>query len=250
MIKVSIIIPVFNEEGTLEQLLNLVSRQKFEEIEVMKEVLVIDNGSTDESSLIAQSFCQRHKDFSLIRIEENVGKGNALKCGYSASTGDIFIVQDADLEYDPNDYEKLIAPIIREETKFVLGVRVATESRTQWQIRNIRHERIYGFFLNIGGEILSAMINLLYGSHISDQASMYKVIHKDLLKLITLESDGFDLEVEMICKFLRKGFHPLEIPVNYNARSRKDGKKIRVIRDGLSFLRVIFRYRVKPLKAL
>ena len=90
----------------------------------------------------------------------------------------------------------------------------------------------------------------MYGAKINDQATMYKVIHRDLLKMIKLESNGFDLEVEMICKWLRKGIHPLEVPISYNARSRKDGKKIRLITDGIKFLKVIFLYRFRSLNQL
>jgi glycosyltransferase involved in cell wall biosynthesis len=250
MFTVSIIMPVFNEERTLENILELVSRQRFNSDQIQKEVLVIDNGSRDNSRTIIEKFCENNNEFRSIIIQNNVGKGAALKCGYSIGRGDIFIVQDGDLEYDPNDYEKLIAPIVTGETKFVLGVRENMENNSLWRIRNIRNERTYGFTLNVGGVILNTIINIMYGAKIIDQATMYKVLHRDLLDMIRLESNGFDLEVEMICKLLRKGIHPVQIPVTYKARSKKEGKKIRLIADGMSFLRVIFLYRFKPLRRL
>ena len=94
--------------------------------------------------------------------------------------------------------------------------------------------------MNIGGIVLNTLINIMYGSKLRDQATMYKVVHRDLLKMIRMEADGFDLEVEMICKWLRMGIHPHQIPITYNARSKKEGKKIRLISDGMKFLKVVF----------
>ena len=250
MLTVSIIMPVFNEERTLKSILELVAKQQFDSFQIKREVLVIDNGSQDNSRSIIEEFCSQNEEFHPIFIEKNFGKGAALKHGYNIGSGDIFMVQDGDLEYDPNDYEKLVAPIIEGRTKFVLGVRRNFENNSFWRIRNIKSERTYGFTLNVGGIILGILINIMYGAKINDQATMYKVIHRDLLKVIKLESNGFDLEVEMICKWLRKGIHPLEVPISYNARSRKDGKKIRLITDGIKFLKVIFLYRFRSLNQL
>ena len=250
MLTVSIIMPIFNEETTLINILELVAAQRFHNDQIEREVLVIDNGSQDNSRSIIEEFCAKNENFYPIFIEKNVGKGAALKRGYNCGRGDIFLVQDGDLEYDPNDYEKLITPIVEKRTKFVLGIRRSLESNSVWRIRNIKNERAYGFTLNVGGAVLNTLINIMYRARLRDQATMYKVIHRDLVKNIRLESDGFDLEVEMICKWLRMGIHPVQIPVNYRARSKKDGKKIRLITDGIKFLKVVFLYRFKPLSQL
>ena len=114
--------PIFNEETTLRNILELVAAQRFHNDQIEREVLVIDNGSQDNSRSIIEEFCAKNENFYPIFIDKNVGKGAALKRGYNCGRGDIFLVQDGDLEYDPNDYEKLITPIVEKRTKFVLGI--------------------------------------------------------------------------------------------------------------------------------
>jgi len=248
--KLSIIVPVFNEVNTLQCLLNKVVEQKFIHVDVDKEILiVVDSRSNDGSLQIAEDFVDSHDNISL-HIADQRGKGYAMKIGYKHATGSILLIQDADLEYDPGDYEELITPIIDGKTKFVLGVRFLNERNSTWHIRNIKGERFYGLTLNIGGILINWLMNVLYSARLYDQATMYKVIHKDILDMIKLESNMFELEVEMICKLLRKGIHPLQLPVSYNARSNKEGKKIRFFRDGWSYIRVILKYRFYKINEL
>lgn len=250
MTKITIIVPVYNEEKTLSEILTRIDNQTFSDPNIEKEVLVIDNGSTDRSHAIAASFCGNAPGFRLLTIDKNVGKGHAMKLGYAEGQGEVFIVQDADLEYDPNDYEKLVMPILNGETKFVMGVRFYNSNVSTWRIRNIRGEKAYGFILNLGGIFMNSLIYLLYGVKLYDQATMFKVHHRDLIQLIRLNADRFELETEMNCKLLRHKVVPLQLPINYQARGKKDGKKIRLFKDGFSIIKVILKYRFVPLERL
>jgi glycosyltransferase involved in cell wall biosynthesis len=243
---------VYNESATLKDILKKVIKQEFKNITLEKEIiLVVDSRSNDGSLEIARNFVSKNSNSVLIVAKEE-GKGFAMKLGYEKSSGDILLIQDADLEYNPNDYETLVTPILEGRTKFVLGERYTDKTKTGkgWKIRDLDNSQAYGHVLNVGGLIINSLMNILYRSHLQDQASMFKVIHRDILSMIKLESNRFELEVEMICKLLRKGIHPYQIPIKYSARGNDEGKKIRFFRDGWSYIRVIFKYRFYPKKWL
>ncbi len=251
MIVLTILVPVYNEEKTLQELLLRIEQQQFHSVSVEKEVLVIDDASTDQSAHIARAFCATREQFRFHALPgPNGGKGRALQWGYAQGRGEVFLVQDADLEYDTGDYEKLILPIVRGETQFVMGVRFSEQCQSYWRLRHGMREKSYALLLNYSGQLLNMLVNVLYRGSLLDHSTMFKVYHRDLLSRIRLDNVGFDLELEMVCKCLRNKIHPVQIPVRYHARSQSEGKKIRFFSDGIKFIRAVIKYRLMPLSRL
>ncbi|MCF8079358.1 MAG: glycosyltransferase family 2 protein [Desulfobacterales bacterium] len=227
--KLSILIPVFNEENTLQALLDRVLDSPFQ-----KEVLVVDDGSTDRTPKILEGF-QGREGVLLFRHDRNRGKGAALRTAIRHITGDIAIIQDADLEYDPQDFETLIAPILNGEEKVVFGTRVPLGNPHSYL-------RYY-----LGGRFLSLLTNLLYSQHITDGPCGYKAFDAGFLKSLSLERNGFDIDPELTAKVAKKGIRIREVPIRYFPRSFSEGKKIRWI-DGLFWAWVLVKYRFSPTK--
>ena len=247
MTLLTIIVPVYNEESTLHELLSRVQQHRFHDLNIEKEILVVDDASTDRSAAIARAFCDDRPNFHFYSLPApNGGKGRALKLGYQKGQGDLFLVQDADLEYRCEDYESLIEPIVSGKTPFVLGVRCPVDKRFFWRLRQLSGDQGFATLLNLTGYMLNGLINLLYRAKLADHASMFKVYHRDMLSMIRLENNGFNLELEMVCKFLRKNIHPVQVPVQYQARGRAEGKKIRFFSDGIKFMRTVIKYRLLP----
>jgi len=227
--KVSILIPAYDEEATIKELLDQVNAVDLPNIE--KEILVIDDGSKDNTASIAGSY----PGVRLLKHEVNQGKGAAVRTGCKASTGDIIIIQDADLEYDPKEYSLLIAPIVEGRAKVVYGSRILNK-------KNRKHSSI-SFY--IGGLGLTLLTNMIYpGIKLTDEATCYKVFSSDVIKSITIESNRFDWEPEVTAKVHKKGIRILEVPISYYPRSKKEGKKIKWV-DGFYALWVLLKYRFK-----
>ncbi len=225
----SVIIPFYNEERTLAEILARVVKA---EVPLPKEILCVDDGSTDGSGEIAGGFAKSHPEVRCFR-KENGGKGSAIRFGLKYATGDIIIVQDADLEYDPEDYAALIAPIIEGRAKVVYGSR-------NLEGRNRRHSSI---FFYVGGLFLTALVNLLYPcASLTDESTCYKVFRADVLKGIRLECDGFDFCPEVTSKVLNSGQRIVEVPISYHPRSFSQGKKVRVW-DGFTAVWRILKFR-------
>lgn len=244
MLKLSILVPIYNENKTLLKILRKLENLKFKKIKVKIEILILlDSRSDDGSKDTVKKFLEdTKKKFKLFYINKP-GKGYAIKLGFKRSKGNIILIQDADLEYDINDYEKLLKPIILNKTDFVLGTRFKKKNSSAWKLRNIKDEKLYGFFLNIGGVFINFLMNILYNVRIEDQATMYKVFKKKILKGINLYTNNFETEVELLCKLFKKNIIPLQIPIKYKARSNKEGKKIKFFSDGWSFIKTIIIYR-------
>ncbi|HCJ66630.1 MAG TPA: glycosyl transferase [Elusimicrobia bacterium] len=209
--KLSIIVPVYNEEKTIKKVLEKLANL---DAGVGKEIIVIDDGSTDGTCEILRKFQIPNSKFQIIFQEKNQGKGAAVRRGFQEADGDILIIQDADLEYNPEEYEKLIKPIIAGETKVVCGSRFLQEN-----------PNLYRRYL-WGNKFLSFLISFLYRVKITDAYTGYKVMSKEIYKNLNLKSNGFEFEAEITCEFLKKGYKILEIPISYNPRSIKEGKKI------------------------
>ncbi len=228
----SVIIPVYNEERTVCSLLDKVMNAA---VSVPMEIIIVNDGSTDSTPSLCAEWVRKnsggaHKPVYLTK--SNGGKGSAVKEGIRVSTGDVVIIQDADLEYDPNDYEKCIRPILDGECKVVYGSREA-ENRN----------RIYSapsFFL--GGLFLTYWINLLYNSNLTDEPTCYKTFDGNLIRSIPIEGDKFEWEPEITAKLLRMGFEIREIPVSYFPRKIAEGKKIKWF-DGLQALWIALYWR-------
>ena len=226
MEKLTIIIPAYNEESTICELLNKVQSAP---LSIEKEIIVVDDGSTDNTLDVVSNI----SNIKVIAEEQNRGKGHAIKVGISQATGDIIIIQDADLEYDPNDYQSLIDPILKGEAEVVYGSRALGNSKKYHA----------SFMFNLGGNGLTWFANFLYpGLKITDESTCYKVFKADVLKSIDLKCERFEFCPEVTAKLWKQGIKIHEVPIRYYPRSKKEGKKINY-RDGFQALWVLFKER-------
>lgn len=234
----SVIVPAYNEYNTVTKLLDKLVNKKIANVHI--EIIIIESNSDDGTRDAVLKY--KHLPFVKIILEDNpVGKGAAVRKGLKIATGDYVLIQDADLEYDINDYDKLIQPLIEGKTKFVLGARAM--DRGVFKMRQINNKPFTSLFINFGHLFFSSLINLLYMQKLYDPFTMYKVFSRDCIKDINFKCMRFDFDGELLLKLLHKGFVPIEIPVNYEARSFEAGKKIKVIRDSLLLLKVIISCR-------
>ncbi len=246
----SIIITIYNEEKTVLPLLKSVYTHNVKG--VLKELIIIESNSTDKSRKIVSAFANNKKNIHLILQSKPNGKGNAVREGLKYAKGDIILIQDADLEYNVNDYEKLVRPIIEGKTMFVLGSRhLKDNGKTDWLIRRFKgKERLHAHFMNFGGLFFHKLFNIVYGVHLTDPTTMYKVFRSDLLKKVHLEGNYFELDWEIVGKFIRLGYVPLEVPVKYVSRGNSEGKKVKFSRDVYRWIKTIFKVRFIPIKDL
>jgi glycosyltransferase involved in cell wall biosynthesis len=230
---VSIITPFLNEEQTLAIVLDKAATATLPP-GMTRELVLVDDGSRDGSHAIAAAFVRRHADAArLVTLPSNQGKGAAMRRGMSAAKGDIILIQDADLEWDPGDYARLLAPYADPAVSVVFGSRL------------LGHEaRCIYYHYYLGGRMLSAWTNLLFGSHVTDEPTGMKSFRRGVLDGITLVADGFDFDPELVARLLQTGHTIHEIPVRYQPRTFKDGKKVRP-RDGLRALWVLLRIRLE-----
>ncbi len=226
MKKLSVIIPVYNEAATLAEIISRVRATH-----LVEQIIVVDDGSVDESpAILAELQHSAQPPLCLFRHPRNKGKGAAIRTALAAVTGDLVLVQDADLEYDPADYPALLAPFEESEVQVVYGS------------RNLRRNPKSSWAFYWGGRLLSWVTNWLYGSQITDEATGYKVIKTDLLREIGVETDGFDFCPEMTGKLLQRGVPIQEVPISYDPRSWDEGKKIRWY-DGPVAVWTLLKYR-------
>ncbi|MGZ3691272.1 MAG: glycosyltransferase family 2 protein, partial [Pseudobdellovibrio sp.] len=176
-----------------------------------------------------------------IRLPQNLGKGYCIKQAMKIATGEIILIQDADLEYDPADYAALLQPLLKESKKFVLGSR-HLKAKT-WRIRTTARSSAHMEIINYGSEFLTKIFCFLYGVSLTDTQTMYKVFYKDLLHEAELKCNGFDLDWEILSRLILKGHVPVEIPVSYTSRTVAEGKKLRFFKDGFAALFVILKIR-------
>jgi len=229
----SIVIPVFNEENTVHELLNKVISVKLPK-GFIKEIIVIDDGSFDNTSKILKFFS---KKITLITHTQNMGKGAAVRSGFKNIEGDYIIIQDADLEYDPEDFKKLLKPIIRGKSEVVYGTRLLDYPLKLWG----KEKTILPSHL-IGNKLLTFFTNLLYRSNLTDMETCYKLFTKNVVESINLKSSGFDIEPEITAKILKKNIKILEVPIKVVPRTHKEGKKISW-RDGFQAILTLIKYR-------
>ena len=223
--KLSVIIPVYNEKNFISEIL-----KRVEQVPIDKEIIVIDDGSRDGTKEILKKI--QMAGLTVLYNDINHGKGYSIRKGLEHVAGDIVIIQDADLEYNPDDYQKLIAPIISGQAEVVYGSR---------RLEPDYDEKFYNVFF-WGGWLLSRLTNLLYGTSITDEPCCYKVFKTEVIKNIPLVCERFEFCPEVTAKVLRRGYKIHEVPVSYNPRKIKDGKKISW-RDGLEAIITLFKYR-------
>jgi len=221
-----VIIPVYNEKKTLPKLLKKIEGVK----SINKEIIIVDDGSEDST----RDFLKKVKDkYKVIFHEKNKGKGTAIRTGLKHATGDIVIIQDADLEYDPNDYNKLIKPIIEGKANVVYGSRRLQKQKEEYA--NI------GFY--IGGITINLIANILYPNlHITDEATCYKVFKADVIKNLNLKCKRFEFCPEVTAKLAKRKIKIMEIPISYHPRSVEEGKKINW-KDGIEAIWTLLKYK-------
>lgn len=231
----SIVIPVFNEEKTVGTVLDKLSKLSLPNIK--KEILVVDDGSTDGSKKIILDNAKKIKELKYIGHKKNQGKGAAVSTGFKNASGQILLIQDADLEYNPNDIPKLLKPILSNKEKVVYGTRLRRKAVIFGKNRT---PLPFHFF---GNKFLSLVTTVLYGESITDMETGYKVFTKNSLSRISLKSKSFDFEPEITAKILRQGIHILELDIDTTPRGYDEGKKIRPVHDGLIALWTLVKYR-------
>jgi len=222
----TVIMPVYNERDTVVEILDRVQA-----VEVDKEIILVDDGSSDGTSEHLKSATAGRRDVRLVFHRVNQGKGTAIRTGLALARGRFTIIQDADLEYDPRDYPRLLAPLLEGRTRVVYGSRIlgAAQARS--------YTRYYW-----GGRFLSWLTNFLYGSAITDEPTCYKVFETQLLKSFDLKASGFEFCPEVTAKTLKAGLNIIEVPITYHPRSFEQGKKIRA-RDGLKAIWILLKHR-------
>jgi glycosyltransferase involved in cell wall biosynthesis len=239
MPRLSILIPAYNEAATAATLIQQVVDLALPGWE--KEIWVIESNSSDGTRAIVEKAAQDHSIIHLIYEGSPQGKGHAVKTGLSRATGDFILIQDADLEYDVADYPALLAPLQSGQTVFVLGSRHL--GKRDWRYRRTGAGRWLGPIIDLGVWAYTQFFNLLYGTRLTDPCTMFKVFRRDCLSGLSWQSDGFELDWEIVAKFVRKKYIPLEIPVTYHSRNYQEGKKVRIWRDGWRALIAILKFR-------
>ena len=226
--KLSVLIPVHNEERTLTALLDAV-----EACPEVYELVIVDDGSTDATPKILASR-EFQTPTQLIRHPQNRGKGGAIRTAIAAATGDVAVIQDADLEYDPRDFWKLLEPFGQRGVEIVYGT------------RSFSSHSAYSFWFVMGNKAVTLFNNVLCNAYLSDLETCYKLMPLELWRSLDLRCNGFDIEPEITAKLLRAGHRIVEVPISYRPRMRHEGKKIGV-KDGLAACWTLLRYRVAPL---
>lgn len=236
MKKLSIIIPVYNEEKTVAKLLKKVLSTELPVEQI--EYIVIDDGSTDASASVISKLKITNSKIKFLKHKKNMGKGAAVKTGLQKATGDYVVIQDADLEYNPKDIIKLLEPIKKGQTKVVYGTRLRRLPNFK------RDERTVAFVIQyLGNKFLSLTTSILYFRWITDMECCYKLFPQDALATIQLRSKGFEFEPEITAKLLRSGHKIVEVPISTNPRGFNEGKKLRPFRDGTIALWTLLKYR-------
>ena len=222
----SVVMPVYNERDTIEEIIPRVLA-----VPLRIELIVVDDGSTDGTRDLLTGLAERHP-FKLILQPKNAGKGAALRRGFQDVTGDLVVIQDADLEYSPEEFPDLISLICEGRADVVYGSRF------------LGRHRVFLFTHYAGNRLLTLITNALYNTMLSDMETCYKVMRTEVLRSFRLESDGFGIEPELTAKIFKRGYRVYEVPITYDGRGYEEGKKI-TWRDGVVALWVLLKYRFK-----
>jgi len=235
---ISVIVPVFNEAASVREVLDQLAGKSLPGSEL--EIVVVESNSRDGSREIVRSFANR-SGFKLVFEEVPRGKGHAVRAGIGASTGEILLIQDADLEYSLDDYEKLVAPILAGETDFVLGTR---HTEGNWRMRRFNSHNHLAIAFNLAHWGFTALLNVSLGTRMTDPFTMFKVFRRSCLEGLTLECNRFDFDWELVIKLIRAGFRPVEIPVSYQSRDFAEGKKVSIFKDPPMWIAAWWKYAV------
>ncbi len=223
----SVIVPVFNERNTVAE---IIRRMRLVDLPVDLEVVVVNDASSDGTDKVLAAI--EDSTVRVVHHPTNRGKGAAVRTGLAHARGDLLLIQDADLEYDPEDWPRLIAPVLKGKARIVYGSRFTGERKNML------------FWHWVGNRFLSLVTNVLYNTTISDMETCYKLFDRRVLEGITIDSDRFDFEPEITAKILRRGHRIYEVPISYAGREFDEGKKI-TWRDGFAALWTLVRYRFR-----
>jgi glycosyltransferase involved in cell wall biosynthesis len=224
--KISVIIPVYNEAQTIKEIISRVQN-----VDLEKEIIIVDDHSTDGTSEQLKDIDAHYNNVQVLTHHRNRGKGAALRTGFAAAMGDIIIIQDADLEYDPREYQALLDPILDGRADVVYGSRFLGGPH-----------RVLFFWHYVGNKMLTLLANAFSNLNLTDMETCYKVFKKKVLHNINLKSNRFGFEPEFTMKVAKKNFRVYEVPISYSGRTYEEGKKI-VWKDGLSAILAILRFR-------
>lgn len=226
--KLSILIPVHNEENYIGEVIDRVQKVK---LNLDKELIIVDDGSMDQSNHIIRKYQKIFSNIVLIEHTKRSGKGKAIQSAIQHATGDIFIIQDADLEYNPHDYSQLIEPILQEKTDVVYGSRFLNK-------KMIIRYRLNWIFV----KLMKLLIFIFFGKNITDEATGYKVFSADIFNRINIKEKGFNWEPEITVKLLKNNYTIYEVPIHYYPRTFEEGKKIKWT-DGIEAIWTLMKYR-------
>ncbi|MGH9159766.1 MAG: glycosyltransferase family 2 protein [Vicinamibacteraceae bacterium] len=239
----SVIIPLYNEEPTVGTLVDRVLQ-----VPVAKEIIVVDDGSTDGSvAVLRERFLSCMPNVRLVQHDRNLGKGAAIRTGLAVAAGDIILIQDADLEYDPRDYVRILEAFEQPNVHVVYGSRFNNVDRYRfvWHWFASRffraHYEIRLLHHFVGIQLLNGLANLLYGAHVTDEATCYKAFRREVLERVHLTCNGFDFCPEVTAKVRKAGFTITEVPVSYHPRSHREGKKLHW-RHGVTAVFTLIKY--------
>ncbi len=221
----TVLMPVFNEQATLAE---IIRRVRQVDVGLTLELIIVDDGSSDGTNKILRTL--EDSTVRVIAHEKNQGKGAALRTGLAHANGDIVVIQDADLEYDPEDWPALLAPILKGKASVVYGSRFTGQRKNMLPLHWA------------GNRLLSLVTNVLYSSTLSDMETCYKAFDRRVLKDLTVVSNRFDFEPEITAKVLRRGYRIYEVPISYAGREFDEGKKI-TWRDGVGALKALVKFR-------
>jgi len=236
-LRLSVIMPAFNEVSTIRNSIEKVLSKRLRNIDI--ELILVESNSTDGTREVVLQYVH-HPGVIVIFENEARGKGHAVRNGLKKATGDFILIQDADDEYDIEDYDALLEPLINGQEVFVLGARMGAGG---WKMRAFRDQPARAILLNLGHVFFATLINMVYGVRLKDPFTMYKVFKRECIEDIVFECNRFDFDHELLIKLIRKGYTPIEIPVGYRSRSFAHGKKIRILTDPWTWFRAIIKYR-------
>ncbi len=237
--KLSVVLPAYNEAATFESLLKAVLRKRVPDLEI--EVVIVESNSTDGTREIACKY-KDHPGVRLVLEDKPQGKGHAVRTGLTHATGDYVLIQDADLEYDLEDYDALLEPLTSGREAFTLGAR---HGGGAWKMRQFTGQPLLSMVLNSGHWFFTTLVNVLFWQKLKDPFTMYKVFRRDCLYGLNFKCNRFDFDYELLVKLLRKGYRAVELPVNYRSRSFKEGKKVSMFGDPLSWVKACFKLRLE-----
>jgi hypothetical protein len=244
-LRLSVVMPVYNERATFREVIDRLLAKTIPGVDI--EVCIVESNSTDGTRDDVLRFAD-HPRVRLILEEKPLGKGHAVRAGLAAASGDFILIQDADLEYDLDDYEKLLTPLRDGTTGFVLGSRHRLGEKV-WDVRQFADQPTTARAMNLGHLIFAWMLNVTFGQRMRDPFTMFKVFRRDAIHNVRFECNRFDFDLELVGKLIRQGYSPLEIDIGYNSRSFNEGKKVSVLRDPPTWVKACIKHRFSNLHA-